>query len=58
MAAIAVHVPYGFKNLCLCKDNAGIGRKEYKGIIFSSCSLSVSNNIFPLLPPSGMRLSF
>jgi len=31
MAAIAIHVPNGFKNLFLCEDIAGIGSKEYKG---------------------------
>ena len=37
MAAIAIHVPNGFKNLFLCEDIAGIGSKEYKGIIFKTC---------------------
>jgi len=36
MAAIAIHVPNGFKNLFPCKDNAGIGSKEYKGTVFKT----------------------
>ena len=36
MAAIAVHVPNGFKYLCLCEDYAGIGSKEYKGTVFKA----------------------
>ncbi len=36
MAAIAIHVPNNFKNLCLCEDNAGIGSKEYKGTVFKT----------------------
>jgi len=36
MAAIAVHVPNGFKNLCPCEDNAGIGSKKYKGTVFKT----------------------
>ena len=36
MAAIAIYVPNGFKNLCPCEDNAGIGSKEYKGIVFKA----------------------
>ena len=36
MAAIAVHVPNGFKYLLTCEDNAGIGSKEYKGTVFKA----------------------
>ena len=36
MAAITIHVPDGFKNLCLSEDNAGIGSKEYKGTVFKT----------------------
>lgn len=36
MAAIAIHVPNGFKYLLPCEDNAGIGSKEYKGTVFKS----------------------
>ena len=36
MAAIAIHVPNGFKYLFLCEDNAGIGSKEYKGTVFKA----------------------
>ena len=36
MAAIAIHVPNGFKNLFLCEDIAGIGSKEYKGTVFKA----------------------
>lgn len=36
MASIAVHITNGFKNLCLCKDNAEIGGKKYKGTVFKA----------------------
>ena len=36
MAAIAVHVPNSFKNLCSCEDNTGIGSKENKGAVFKT----------------------
>lgn len=32
----SIHVPNGFKYLCPCEDNVGIGSKEYKGIVLKA----------------------
>lgn len=54
MAAIAVHVPNSFKYLCPCEDNAGIGSKKYKGIVFKAGKV----DIFPALNYSVLALPY
>ena len=53
MAAIAIHVPNSFKNLCLCEDNAGIGNKEYKGTVFKADKV-----YFPVLKYPALALPY
>ena len=42
------------ENLCLCKDNAGIGSKEYKGAVFKAGKV----DFFPVLNYSVLALPY
>ena len=50
MAALAIHVPNGFKYLWLCEHNSRIGSKEYKGAVFKACKVYLFSILkYPML---------